>query len=113
MTTAGYAFTTALSTANTAIDVGTQLRIHNSGGQKTWRHSGLWLINLGTAAADVIWFRPDAVAAASGGPDCWPLHPGARVMIPITDAVNAIVAAGGGTPSLFIGGDWNGQMIYS
>ena len=112
MTTAGYGRKYATALTNTTVDLDAEFKVPNaSPGNRQLRHSGLWLISLTTTAAEIVWFRPDATAAAVGGPDCFPLRSGERVLIPWASSLSFISASG--TPEIFVGGDFNASLLYA
>ena len=116
MTTAGNAKVFTLAVTNTVIDMATEFKVINSGGQMVSKHSGYWLINKSVTAAEVIWFRMDSTPtspnpATVDGPDCWPLRSGERVLIPICNRIDAISESG--TPKLIITGDMNSTLLYA
>lgn len=113
MTARGMSKVFTAGATNATIDTATEFKTIGSVGNKAPQHSGLWLMNLSTTAAEIIWFTTKQSAASAGGDDCFPLRTGERVLIPWHDRIDAISASGTPTNNLFIGGDFNASLIYA
>lgn len=113
MTAQGDAKNFATAVTVSTFNVESEFKIARAAGQsKMYHHSGLWLLNRSSTAAEVVWFKLSTNSAATvAGDDCWPLRSGERVLVPLVPAIQFISESG--TPNVMIAGDMNGQLIYA